>query len=192
MQSWSLNLRLPALKSRCVNRRCGGALLAFEQDARKRSSWESSSNVSERTPIVSAWAFEFPHGCDSSMMSHRHFAAGFRAFAARLGASLAVIHLVLGAFFAARVADLGAELAHPFGEFRGAPFLSLPVSRCRRNSGRVRYSGPSSSRLFPANRRSRNVRSRRGNRDTPRCSLRISCGTFSYSPLVVWCGTPRL
>jgi hypothetical protein len=43
----------------------------------------------------------------------------------RLGAFLAVLHLVLRAFFAARFANLGAELADMFGKDRAAGHLSF-------------------------------------------------------------------
>jgi hypothetical protein len=45
-----------------------------------------------------------------------HFPTGFRAPAAGFGALLAVIHLMLGAFLSARIANLSAELADALGE----------------------------------------------------------------------------
>jgi hypothetical protein len=54
----------------------------------------------------------------------RHFAARSRALAARFGTLLAVLHLVLRAFFAACIADFGAKLAYPFRELRSARHLA--------------------------------------------------------------------
>ena len=46
----------------------------------------------------------------------RHLAASLRTTAARLGAALAMIHVVLGALFRAPVADVRAQLAGLLGE----------------------------------------------------------------------------
>jgi hypothetical protein len=53
-----------------------------------------------------------------------HGPARFRAFAARVGTFLTMIHLVLATFLATGVAHLGAELANFLRELRAARHLS--------------------------------------------------------------------
>jgi hypothetical protein len=53
-----------------------------------------------------------------------HFPACLRAFTTRVGTFLTVIHFVLCAFFAAGIANLGAELTNSFSELRAARHFS--------------------------------------------------------------------
>jgi len=50
----------------------------------------------------------------------RHLLAGFGAFETRVGAALAMLHFVFGAFIAAGLTDLGAERAQLRGELIAA------------------------------------------------------------------------